>query len=333
MQQCRAIRASFLLALLVVALCFLSSQEASPPLAIRAPESLRQGDPLLAWIIAPPGGGGENAFPQMPEARLVNAAGKAVARGRCFDAQGLFAGDDPDALPARVFGALFALPCDLDPGVYSLEVGQSKAAVTVALRDFPVDTVKLDEPNTKLRTEPTKHKDDEAKRLYEILLSVDDAALFADGGPFLFPVAGGYQSSGFGDKRRYLYSSGRSETTMHAGIDWAVVKGTEVHACERGKVVFAETREVTGNTVIVEHLPGLYSLYFHLSSFCVSEGQIVERGQLIALSGSTGLSTGPHLHWELRAKGDAVDPAYWLGGALLDKGALKATIVRLIEGG
>ena len=108
---------------------------------------------------------------------------------------------------------------------------------------------------------------------------------------------------------------------------------TPVRACERGKVVLAADREVTGKTVVIEHLPGLYSLYFHLSSFAVAEGQIVERGQVIALSGSTGLATGPHLHWELRANGDAVDPGYWLGATLLDKDAIKAKIMRLIEGG
>jgi hypothetical protein len=327
-------RAAFLLFIALIGAEGLSAQATTPASFVFAPESLRQGDPLLAWIVAPLGGGSQDPLPSAPpDSRLVNQAGRAVARSRCFDAQGLFAEERNAPIAGRVFGLLYALPCDFPPGVYSLEVGQAKAAITVAPRDFPVDTVKLDEPNTKLRTESSKHKDDEAKRLYEILLSVDATALFADGQPFFSPVEGGFQSSGFGDKRRYLYSSGRSETASHAGIDWAVVKGTEVRACERGKVVFAEAREVTGNTIIVEHLPGLYSLYFHLSSFAVAEGQIVERGQVIALSGSTGLATGPHLHWELRANGDAVDPDYWLGAALLDKDAIKARIMRLIEGG
>ena len=65
---------------------------------------------------------------------------------------------------------------------------------------------------------------------------------------------------------------------MHEGVDWAVVAGTAVRACARGKVVLAAYREVTGNTVVIEHLPGLYSLYFHLSSIEVAEGAVVERG-------------------------------------------------------
>jgi murein DD-endopeptidase MepM/ murein hydrolase activator NlpD len=91
-------------------------------------------------------------------------------------------------------------------------------------------------------------------------------------------------------------------------------------------------RKATGKTIVIEHLPGLYSLYFHLSAFGVPEGAMVERGAPIALSGSTGMSTGPHLHWELRARGEAVDPSYWLGPALLDKGAVAAIMYGLIEG-
>jgi murein DD-endopeptidase MepM/ murein hydrolase activator NlpD len=73
-------------------------------------------------------------------------------------------------------------------------------------------------------------------------------------------------------------------------------------------------------------------LYFHLSEIEVEEGAIVDRGERIALSGSTGMATGPHLHWELRAKGGAVDPEYWLQAALLDKNAVSAIMSGLIEG-
>ncbi len=91
-------------------------------------------------------------------------------------------------------------------------------------------------------------------------------------------------------------------------------------------------RVVTGLTVVVEHLPGLYSLYFHLSAIQVSEGQMVERGERLGLSGSTGLSTGPHLHWELVAAGRAVDPERWVGSPLLDTKRIAATMTSLFEG-
>jgi len=94
----------------------------------------------------------------------------------------------------------------------------------------------------------------------------------------------------------------------------------------------AADRIVTGKTVVVEHVPGLFSLYMHLSSISVAEGQVVERGASLGLSGSTGLSTGPHLHWEVRAAGQAVDPEYWLSRPPLDKDRAAAIIASLIEG-
>jgi murein DD-endopeptidase MepM/ murein hydrolase activator NlpD len=325
---------------------------------IAAPERLRQGDPLLAWIIAEPmvvdstapaaqgsqaatapadSGAVPSAAEPRLDARLLDSAGKTVARVPCFDASSLLEAASTDASSPRLFGALMALPTDLAPGAYTLaasragEVGAS-AIIAIEARAFPLETIPLDGSNAKIQSEPSKRKDEEARKLYAVLEKIDAAAVYADGSPFLFPVEGGFKSAGFGDRRRYVYPSGGSDTSVHEGIDWAVVKGTVVRACERGKVVLVADREVTGKTIVIEHLPGLYSLYFHLSSVEASEGKIVERGEGIALSGSTGLSTGPHLHWELWARDGVVDPEYWLGPALLDKEAIKAKITALIEG-
>ena len=67
----------------------------------------------------------------------------------------------------------------------------------------------------------------------------------------------------------------------------------------------------TGWSVVIEHLPGLYSLYYHMSELKVKEGDIVKEGQLIGLSGATGLATGPHLHWEMRLNMAAVNPDFF----------------------
>jgi len=311
----------------------------APRVAIIAPERLRQGDPLLAWVAAlpEPGEPDSASFAQAIEALLADASGKTIARARCFDATALL-GADAAALPgggsegARLFGALFALAPTLPPGDYSILASGASSALTVELRDFPLETIPLDTANAQILTKPSKRKDDEARKLVSILAKVDGSALFAEGQSFLFPAEGGFRSASFGDRRRYLYPDGKSDTSVHGGVDWGVVKGTPVRACERGRVAFVADREVTGRTLVLEHLPGLYSLYFHLSSIEVEEGRVVERGERIALSGSTGLSTGPHLHWELRARGDAVDPELWLGAPLLDKNAIMARITALIEG-
>jgi len=308
-----------------------------PSLAMLAPERLRQGDPLLAWLVADSGALADPSLGEpLPELSLVDAAGRTVGRTRCFDASSMQDAGAALGNGERLLGALMSLPSDLAPGAYSLVAGAfpslAAASLVVSKRDFPLETIPLDEANTAIKSVPSKRKADEARRLFAVLERTDDSAVFADGAPFLFPVEGGFKSAGFGDRRRYLLATNGSETSVHAGIDWAVVKGTAVRACERGKVVLVADREATGKSIVIEHLPGLYSLYFHLSSIEVSEGKIVERGERIALSGSTGMSTGPHLHWELRARGDAVDPEYWLGSALLDKEAIKATITALIEG-
>ena len=74
----------------------------------------------------------------------------------------------------------------------------------------------------------------------------------------------------------------------------------------------AENRISTGWSIVIEHLPGLYSLYYHLSEMEVKEGDFVKQGQLIGKSGSTGLATGPHLHWEMRLNGEAVRPEFFI---------------------
>jgi murein DD-endopeptidase MepM/ murein hydrolase activator NlpD len=341
-----SIAAISLLSLLFLASASSAEEVAAPPrprIALLAPERLRQGDLLLAWVVtieAPTDLGAraaETAVPAPPRIRLLAPDGSAAAEARCFALPSILEAPRPDEPIARVYGALIPLSTELAPGSYSIaadsgELGQAGASLAVEAREFPLEVIGLDASNSALRARPTKRQQTEARKLYALLGKTDEGAVYADFSPFLFPVEGGFKSAGFGDRRRYLLSSGGSETSSHAGIDWGVVKGTPVHACERGRVAMVADRELTGMTVVIEHLPGLYSLYFHLSSIKVREGEFVERGETIALSGSTGLSTGPHLHWELRAMGEAVDPEYWLGAPLLDKEAIKATIIGLIEG-
>ena len=336
-----------------------SRQSPSSSFSILAPSGLRQGDPLLAWVIArtaegPAGGAGAEKTADPPSLKLVDQAGNIVAQVPCFPASTLMpsffdfakpesasstAGTLPPRDPSRpppdfrLFGALLSLPFDMAPGAYDLVVVDSSTPLEVKARAFSSEDIPLQGANARLKSQPSRRQIAEARRLAALLSKVDAKAVFAEGSTFVFPVEGGFRSAGFGDVRRYLYPDGSSDPSIHAGIDWAVVKGTVVRACGRGKVVFAAERELTGKTLVIEHLPGLYSLYYHLSSIEVKAGSVVGRGQRVALSGSTGLATGPHLHWELRARGQAVDPEYWLGPALLDKEAITAKITALIEGG
>lgn len=121
------------------------------------------------------------------------------------------------------------------------------------------------------------------------------------------PVAGPI-SSPFGWRVHPIYRSRR----FHAGIDFAVPTGTPVMAANTGTVIFAGWYGGYGNTVIINHGGGITTLYAHNSSVLVTPGQGVRRGQVVARSGSTGLSTGPHVHFEVRVNGQPVNPAGYL---------------------
>lgn len=106
------------------------------------------------------------------------------------------------------------------------------------------------------------------------------------------------------------YSSG----AYHGGVDWPCPTGTAVHAADSGVVVIAKRLTYSyGQYIVIDHGNGLSTLYAHNSSLCVSVGDKVSKGQLISYSGSTGNSTGPHLHFEVRLNGTKVNPMNYLG--------------------
>lgn len=119
---------------------------------------------------------------------------------------------------------------------------------------------------------------------------------------YMFPVTNWNVTSNFG------YRWGR----LHAGTDVGVPIGTTVRASRGGQVITAGWLGGYGNCVIIDHGDGVATRYGHLSEVTVSVGQYVDQGQQIALSGNTGRSTGPHLHFEIRINGEAVDPLPYL---------------------
>jgi murein DD-endopeptidase MepM/ murein hydrolase activator NlpD len=121
------------------------------------------------------------------------------------------------------------------------------------------------------------------------------------------PVPGGIVS-GFGPRVHPILGSSR----MHTGVDMSAGYGTPIHACRAGTVVIAGAQGGYGNTVVIDHGGGMATLYAHQSSIAVSVGQSVSSGEVIGYVGSTGMSTGPHLHFEVRLSGNPVDPTPYL---------------------
>jgi len=126
-------------------------------------------------------------------------------------------------------------------------------------------------------------------------------------GIFAFPVNGRI-TSGFGYRRHPILGTSR----LHAGVDFGAPTGTTIYAADSGQVIFSGWYGGYGNTVIVDHGGGISTLYAHCSRLFVSNGQSVGQGQAIAAVGSTGLSTGPHLHFEVRQNGNPVNPMAYL---------------------
>jgi murein DD-endopeptidase MepM/ murein hydrolase activator NlpD len=121
------------------------------------------------------------------------------------------------------------------------------------------------------------------------------------------PVPGGI-SSGFGAR----YHPVLHYTRMHTGADMSAGSGTPIRACRSGTVVIAGSQGGYGNAVVIDHGGGMATLYAHQSRIAVSPGQFVNAGDVIGYVGSTGMSTGPHLHFEVRLSGNPVDPAPYL---------------------
>ena len=106
--------------------------------------------------------------------------------------------------------------------------------------------------------------------------------------------------------------NGSAYDRFHHGVDFAGATGTSVLAAADGKVVLADTLNIRGRTTVINHGWGLYTAYAHQNSIQVSLGEQVNSGQVIGTIGSTGRSTGPHLHWELWLNGVNVDPLQWV---------------------
>jgi hypothetical protein len=148
----------------------------------------------------------------------------------------------------------------------------------------------------------------EYDRLQAIYQTVTPEKMWS--GKFIAPLQGEVTTE-YGTRR--AYDSG-PVSEYHNAIDIATDEGTPVLSDAPGRVVLADRLQVRGNTVIVDHGLGVYSSYYHMSRLGVKVGDMVQQGQVLGFVGSTGLSTGPHLHWEVRVLNVAVDPMQWVQG-------------------
>ena len=189
--------------------------------------------------------------------------------------------------------------------------------LSIGPRAFAEEEIPLSAELSSLRRTPDPRRVEQSRELWR-LLSTWRAEAHRHLGPLRLPLGAVRRTAGFGDRRTYRYADGGVDVSIHNGVDFAAPEGTAVAAAGGGTVMMARARIVTGLTVVIEHLPGVYSLYYHLARLLVEEGQRVEGGAVLGTVGSTGLATGPHLHWEVRAGGVAIDPDAAAAAALVD---------------
>jgi murein DD-endopeptidase MepM/ murein hydrolase activator NlpD len=133
------------------------------------------------------------------------------------------------------------------------------------------------------------------------------------GGKMAWPVPGYSRiSSPYGYRIHPIFKVKK----LHTGIDIPAPTGTAITAAAAGTVIYSDWLGGYGKVIMLDHGGGVVSLYAHNSALVLSEGQSVKRGDTISKAGSTGNSTGPHLHFEVRKNGAYVDPLPWLNGSL-----------------
>jgi peptidase M23-like protein len=148
-----------------------------------------------------------------------------------------------------------------------------------------------------------RHSTEEERILEELIEAAKDKSARWAATPSIWPVRG-WVTSGFGAR----ISPFTNQLAMHDGLDIGTAPNTPVQCPANGHVVSAGFDAKMGNVVLIDHGYGIETEYGHLAKLLVRQGQRVKRGDIVALVGSTGLSTGPHLHYMVKVKGQAVNP-------------------------
>ena len=215
----------------------------------------------------------------------------------------------PDA-SSRRWQAVVGFPLETKPGAYTLTL-QATAAdgaaagarhrLTVVRAQYETRRLTVAESFVNPPDSAAERIAREAKVLADTFAHTTPERIWS--GPFTVPVDGPATSS-FG---RLTVLNGQPRG-RHQGADFRAAVGTPIRAPNAGVVVVAEDYYFSGNTVILDHGGGLYSLFAHLSRIEAAVGARVARGDLLGEAGATGRVTGPHLHWAVRLRNDTVDP-------------------------
>ena len=215
------------------------------------------------------------------------------------------------------YKALMGIPLGIDKGKYRIKIiinGEQKYGLIKY--PFYVRKIKYKSGRVNLASKkrelllPSKEKIEEQKVLRRVLQRSFAKQYWS--GRFIYPVRNHRIISDFGKKRKYYINGNYLYQRFHYGIDLYGKKGTEIFAPNSGIIAFAGNRITTGNTIVIDHGLGVFSLFFHLDEIDVNQGNFVGKGCLIGKVGNTGLAESSHLHWGLLVNMVYVDPVQWI---------------------
>lgn len=202
------------------------------------------------------------------------------------------------------FLAVASAGLEASPGRYEVRVkaGDETKSLPLAVKEgaFPVQRLTLPKDKVTLSPEDEERANREARKLRE-LWGRAGGRLWQGG--FIMPLDNDY-STAFGTKR----IMNDVKNSVHTGLDIRGAQGEKVRAANSGRVALAEELFFGGNTLVLDHGQGIYTIYMHLSGFNASVGQVVEKGSVIGFVGATGRSTGPHLHFGVKVNSANVNP-------------------------
>lgn len=199
------------------------------------------------------------------------------------------------------------------PGRYTLKCGNRKTGteytheIQIVAHDYHIQHLTIDK-QTEQETRNDAAYAEYAKYFTPVRQQSSPERYYSES--FVWPTLGRL-STEFGQTR---YVNGSPTSSRHSGLDIAAPSGTAVKATNRGRVVLAMPLILTGNTVVIDHGQGLFSVYYHLDEILISDGQMAERGQKIGTVGSTGFSTGPHLHFTMSYYAINLEPGFFVAG-------------------
>ena len=206
--------------------------------------------------------------------------------------------------------ALVGMPVNKNPGTYNLVITiPGKALFTknikVSKRNFKITTMPMTPELLKKGYTPNKIintvRNEENKAINKVLNNIDLISYVNK--PFIYPLSEIKIVGDYGDIR-----TSHNDKIQHLGVDLKASKNTFLYALNDGKITIIKNLPDYGNTAIINHGLGVYSLYLHLAEFKVENGRTVKQGDIIGLSGDTGYVTAPHLHFSIKIRGASVDP-------------------------